>query len=119
MIYEETRGVLKTFLEGVIRDAVTYTEHAKRKTVTSLGKLSIIITFLQCNQLNFYRCCLRSQETGAHTLWFRWLNNRFLTHQHDFGSPHLSVILHFDNGFFGFAVFLLANGTFDSLSIIC
>ncbi len=29
MIYEETRGVLKTFLEGVIRDAVTYTEHAK------------------------------------------------------------------------------------------
>ncbi|KEF61022.1 histone H4 [Exophiala aquamarina CBS 119918] len=44
MIYEETRGVLKTFLEGVIRDAVTYTEQtdvditpsAKRKTVTSL-----------------------------------------------------------------------------------
>jgi histone H4 len=36
MIYEETRGVLKSFLEGVIRDAVTYTEHAKRKTVTSL-----------------------------------------------------------------------------------
>ena len=35
-IYDETRGVLKTFLEGVIRDAVTYTEHAKRKTVTSL-----------------------------------------------------------------------------------
>ena len=25
VIYEETRGVLKTFLEGVIRDAVTYT----------------------------------------------------------------------------------------------
>ena len=36
MIYEETRTVLKSFLEGVIRDAVTYTEHAKRKTVTSL-----------------------------------------------------------------------------------
>merc|ERR1711981_47394 len=35
MIYEETRGVLKSFLESVIRDAVTYTEHAKRKTVTS------------------------------------------------------------------------------------
>jgi histone H3/H4 len=32
MIYEETRGVLKTFLEGVIRDAVTYTEHAKRES---------------------------------------------------------------------------------------
>lgn len=36
VIYDETRGVLKSFLEGVIRDAVTYTEHAKRKTVTSL-----------------------------------------------------------------------------------
>ncbi|CAD0093304.1 unnamed protein product [Aureobasidium vineae] len=31
-ISAKTRGVLKTFLEGVIRDAVTYTEHAKRKT---------------------------------------------------------------------------------------
>lgn len=36
LIYDETRGVLKLFLESVIRDAVTYTEHAKRKTVTSL-----------------------------------------------------------------------------------
>ena len=36
LIYEETRGVLKNFLEGVIRDAVTYTEHAKRKTVTAM-----------------------------------------------------------------------------------
>uniref|UniRef100_A0A3B4XP53 Histone H4 n=1 Tax=Seriola lalandi dorsalis TaxID=1841481 RepID=A0A3B4XP53_SERLL len=32
----ETRGVLKVFLENVIRDAVTYTEHAKRKTVTAM-----------------------------------------------------------------------------------
>uniref|UniRef100_A0A1I8ARI4 Histone H4 n=1 Tax=Steinernema glaseri TaxID=37863 RepID=A0A1I8ARI4_9BILA len=36
LIYEETRGVLKSFLEGVIRDAVTYCEHAKRKTVTAM-----------------------------------------------------------------------------------
>ncbi len=36
LIYEETRGVLKIFLEDVIRDTVTYTEHARRKTVTSL-----------------------------------------------------------------------------------
>ncbi|CAE6421641.1 unnamed protein product [Rhizoctonia solani] len=58
LIYEETRGVLKIFLEiprlcfsptwiyelgadafspiDVIRDSVTYTEHAKRKTVTAL-----------------------------------------------------------------------------------
>jgi histone H4 len=30
LIYEETRGVLKI----VVCDAVTYTEHARRKTVT-------------------------------------------------------------------------------------
>ncbi|GBP94788.1 Histone H3 [Eumeta japonica] len=34
-IRRETRGVLKVFLENVIRDAVTYTEHA-RKTVTAM-----------------------------------------------------------------------------------
>src|SRR3954466_1488397 len=32
LIYEETRGVLKVFLEHVICDAVTYCEHARRKT---------------------------------------------------------------------------------------
>ncbi len=47
MIYEETRGVLKSFLESVIRDAVTYTEHAKRKTVTSLGKFDTYNTSVE------------------------------------------------------------------------
>ena len=36
LIYDEARGVLKNFLESVIKDSVTYTEHAKRKTVTAL-----------------------------------------------------------------------------------
>merc|ERR1712078_339511 len=36
LIYEETRGALKLFLENVVHDAVTYTEHARRKTVTAL-----------------------------------------------------------------------------------
>jgi histone H4 len=36
LIYDETRGVLREFLEGVIRDAVTYTEHGRRKTVSSM-----------------------------------------------------------------------------------
>jgi histone H4 len=35
-IYQETRGVLKAFLTNLIRDTVVYTEHAHRKTVTSL-----------------------------------------------------------------------------------
>ncbi|RCN31035.1 core histone H2A/H2B/H3/H4 [Ancylostoma caninum] len=33
-IYTDTREVLRQFLEKVIHDAVMYTEHAKRKTVT-------------------------------------------------------------------------------------
>ena len=36
LIYDEARTVLKNFLENVIRDSVTYCEHAKRKTVTAL-----------------------------------------------------------------------------------
>ena len=35
-IYEETRAVLRSFLENVVRDSVVYTEHAKRRTVTAL-----------------------------------------------------------------------------------
>ena len=52
LIYEETRGVLKVFLENVIRDAVTYTEHAKRKTVTAmdvvyaLKRLELLFIFI-------------------------------------------------------------------------
>ena len=36
LIYEDTRGILRTFLENVLKDTIVYTEHAKRKTVTSL-----------------------------------------------------------------------------------
>lgn len=32
LIYGKARGVLKIFLENVIRDTVTYTEHVRRKT---------------------------------------------------------------------------------------
>uniref|UniRef100_A0A914QC71 Histone H4 n=1 Tax=Panagrolaimus davidi TaxID=227884 RepID=A0A914QC71_9BILA len=36
LIYEETRAVLKVFLEHIIRDSVTYCEHARRKTLTAM-----------------------------------------------------------------------------------
>jgi histone H4 len=36
LIYEEIRTVLKGFLETTVRDAVTYTEHSRRKTCTAL-----------------------------------------------------------------------------------
>ena len=35
-IYKEVRDVLQKFLQSVVRDSITYTEHAKRKTVTAM-----------------------------------------------------------------------------------
>jgi len=35
-IYGDTRAVINQFLDNVLRDAVTYTEHAGRKTVTTV-----------------------------------------------------------------------------------
>lgn len=76
MIYEETRGVLKTFLEGVIRDAVTYTEHAKRKTVTSLD----VVYALKRQGREYHRLGHIVSATNAairHTIWFRWIDASF------------------------------------------
>ena len=36
MIYKEARGVLKAFLEAVVKDAVLYTQYCERKTVTPI-----------------------------------------------------------------------------------
>lgn len=35
-IYDESRTVLQEFLKAVLRDAITYSEHANRKTITTL-----------------------------------------------------------------------------------
>src|SRR5262245_52151913 len=76
MIYEETRGVLKTFLEGVIRDAVTYTEHAKRKTVTSLDVVYALKR--QGRKYTSPSICFRfSNRSNRHSLRFRWLSAFF------------------------------------------
>ena len=80
VIYEETRGVLKTFLEGVIRDAVTYTEHAKRKTVTSLD---VVYALKRQGREYFPESIDRSGYTDAdfslfrYSLWFRWIEAFF------------------------------------------
>lgn len=39
LIYEEVRKALKLFLEGVMHDAITYTEHARRMTVSVMDVL--------------------------------------------------------------------------------
>jgi hypothetical protein len=71
VIYEETRGVLKTFLEGVIRDAVTYTEHAKRKYLTRPLKVEMLTPSRQ--DCYFSRCCLCPEAPRTNSVWFRWL----------------------------------------------
>jgi len=35
-IYDESRGVLQAFIDNVVKDALTYAEHARRKTVTAM-----------------------------------------------------------------------------------
>uniref|UniRef100_A0A914PTT4 Histone H4 n=1 Tax=Panagrolaimus davidi TaxID=227884 RepID=A0A914PTT4_9BILA len=42
LIYEETRVILKHFLEEVIRDSVTYCEYAKRKTLTAMDVVRVL-----------------------------------------------------------------------------
>ncbi|XP_034545514.1 uncharacterized protein LOC117817136 [Notolabrus celidotus] len=65
LIYEETRGVLKVFLENVIRDAVTYTEHAKRKTVTAMD---VVYALKRQGRTLYEQISLRSgTETMART----------------------------------------------------
>jgi histone H4 len=86
MIYEETRGVLKTFLESVIRDAVTYTEHAKRKTVTSLD---VVYALKRQGRESSPVSSLHplTNMVARHPLRFRWLS-AFLSafSCHDFGT---------------------------------
>jgi histone H4 len=36
LFYEEARNVLKVFLQSVVRDAIVYAQHGKRKTVMAI-----------------------------------------------------------------------------------
>lgn len=55
LVYNETRAVVNIFVHHLIRDAVVYTEHTTRKTVTSK------------------RFCLRVEATTANYLRGPWL----------------------------------------------
>ncbi|KAJ3312568.1 Nuclear import receptor [Boothiomyces sp. JEL0838] len=68
LIYEETRGVMKNFMDNLIKDTIIYTEHAKRKTVCTTdvlyalkrqGKplyvLLLLIFILLCGELKIFR----------------------------------------------------------------
>lgn len=49
-VYEETRGVLTAKLKQVLHDAIAYTEHAGRKTVTALD----VVYSLKHNNMPIY-----------------------------------------------------------------
>uniref|UniRef100_A0A3P8V1K4 Histone H4 n=1 Tax=Cynoglossus semilaevis TaxID=244447 RepID=A0A3P8V1K4_CYNSE len=70
LIYEETRGVLKVFLENVIRAAVTYTEHAKRKTVTAMDVVYALKRLVSSNRPTRY-ASLASWRAMTAELWKR------------------------------------------------
>jgi histone H4 len=50
LVYEETRSALKVFLETIIKDAVSFCEYARRRTVTSLD----VIYALKRNHRTLY-----------------------------------------------------------------
>ena len=49
-VFEESRGVMKVFLEHVIRDAIIYTTYCHRKTVTTMD----VIYALKCHGRTLY-----------------------------------------------------------------
>ena len=75
LIYEETRGVLKVFLEGVIKDSVTYTEHASKSCCLqpSYPLANRSLSFRAKDRHLFGRC-LRLEATGQDPLRFRSIN---------------------------------------------
>ncbi|KAF8277440.1 putative histone H4 [Trypanosoma cruzi] len=42
VIYDEVRGVIKSFVEGVVRDATAYTEYSRKKTVTAVDVVNAL-----------------------------------------------------------------------------
>ena len=51
-IYEEARDVTKAFLTMILKDAITYTDHACRKTITAVD----IKYSLDRNKIEYYAC---------------------------------------------------------------
>ncbi|OII75270.1 histone H4 [Cryptosporidium ubiquitum] len=78
LIYEEVRGVLKAFLETVIKDAVTYTEYARRKTVTAMD----VVHALKRQGKTLY---------GFGNLDWRLLFNRVIIRPYVFGQALLDA----------------------------
>ena len=100
LIYEETRGVLKVFLENVIRDAVTYTEHARRKTVTAMdvvyalkrqGRTSTA-SAAKCPPERLKRCSTTSNEKIAPSRQTTMVINNHHHHTRRTSEPSTNIV---------------------------
>ena len=69
MIYEEMRGILKVFLEDIIKDMIAFTEHADRKTV----KLEDLEAALSNNNIEL---AAGLNENAKHTASLQSCNSR-------------------------------------------
>jgi histone H4 len=59
LLYEEVRGVLKSFVEKVVADSVSYTEYARKRTVTT----GAVVAALKKRGPHAVRLCLSSTRT--------------------------------------------------------
>ncbi|POW14867.1 hypothetical protein PSHT_07271, partial [Puccinia striiformis] len=81
----DTQGVLKIFWENVICDSVTYTEQAKRKTVTSLD---VVYTLKQQGQTLY-----GFGASNNHHLSKLLINNSFAPHLLYYFFPRFPLVL--------------------------
>lgn len=51
-VYEDARDVIKAFLTLILKDAMAYTDHARRKTITAID----IKHALDRNNIKYYAC---------------------------------------------------------------
>ena len=51
-IYDEARDVTKSFLRMILKDAIAYTDHGRRKTITAVD----IKYSLDRNKIKYYPC---------------------------------------------------------------
>ncbi|KAF4359757.1 hypothetical protein F8388_008319 [Cannabis sativa] len=109
LIYEETRGVLKIFLENVIRDAVTYTEHARRKTVTAMD---VVYALKRQGRTLFIEFC-NSKDDSSREEAVIHLRLALKPHQPKLGDHTFNIDASWKNGIAGLAA-VWSNKTSNS-----
>jgi hypothetical protein len=104
LIYDETRSVLKVFLENNFRDAVTNTEQVKRKVVTARARLctvSLLENFIWFTA--YIRFCRQNNSRTVEKLNF--IKTNIFWQQNEFFKFHSSDLRFFRNFLFEYRLF--------------